>query len=235
MRSCEYTTVTGERKTKLLCINNFRFFLGNRELNTQRELHLHQPTSVTITFVRQKNGVKEADITMHYSKQALCPVRAWRSAVLRVLSYPTTTTSSQINLVLIHNKLCLITSKTTLCHIRSTVSILGRDSLGFEPDDVGNHSIRSSFAMFLYLNHTRSDKIMLQGRWLSQAFLDYIRPQVSAFSAGLSEIMLENGSFYTVPDKHIDNSEDHIIFNPEVTYLNNELFPNTNPVRAPRI
>ena len=76
---------------------------------------------------------------------------------------------------------------------------------------------------------------MLQGRWLSQAFLDYIRPQVSAFSAGLSEIMLENGSFYTVPDKHIDNSEDHIMFNPEVTYLNNELFPNTNPVRAPRI
>ena len=91
MRSCEYTTVTGERKTKLLCVNNFRFFLGNKELHTKRELHLHQPTSVTITFIRQKNGVEEADITMHFSKQALCPVRAWRSAVLRVLSYPVET------------------------------------------------------------------------------------------------------------------------------------------------
>ena len=76
---------------------------------------------------------------------------------------------------------------------------------------------------------------MLQGRWKSQAFLDYIRPQVSTFSAGLSELMLENGTFSTIPDRHTDSSEDPIMFNPEVSYLDNELFPTTNPVRVPRL
>ena len=67
---------------------------------------------------------------------------------------------------------------------------------------------------------------MLQGRWLSQAFLTYIRPQVLAFSSGLSEKMMENGSFYTIPDTST-TCEHHIMFNPEIGYLNEELYPRT--------
>ena len=79
--------------------------------------------------------------------------------------------------------------------------------------------------MFLYLSGVRSDRIMFQGRWLSQAFLTYIRPQVSAFSAGLSEKMLEGGSFYTVPDNTYTACENHIMFNPVANFLNEDLFP----------
>ena len=88
-----------------------------------------------------------------------------------------------------------MTSKDVLNLIRLYVAIEGKDKLGFSPEDVGTHSIRSSFAMFLHLQKVDRDRIMLQGRWRSSAFLDYIRPQVEAFSAGLSSIMTSCTNF----------------------------------------
>ena len=84
--------------------------------------------------------------------------------------------------------------------IRLTVSIIGEVTLGFGPDDVGTHSIRSSFAMFLYLKRVCDSLTVLQGRWRSLEFMDYIRPQVDEFSAGLSALMTQVTDFYTVPD-----------------------------------
>ena len=43
---------------------------------------------------------------------------------------------------------------------------------------------------------------MLQGRWRSLAFLDYIRPQVDEFGAGLSTLMTNVKEFYTVPESN---------------------------------
>ena len=42
--------------------------------------------------------------------------------------------------------------------------------------------------------------IMLQGRWKSQAFMDYIRPQVAELSTGLSSAMLTIDDFYHTPE-----------------------------------
>ena len=68
MRSCEYLQVNGGRKTKLLRLKNIRFFIQKRELNKLSDATLlFQATTVTITFEFQKNGDKEADITMHKS------------------------------------------------------------------------------------------------------------------------------------------------------------------------
>ena len=137
---------------------------------------------------------------MNSTTHLLCPVKIWKTIVLRIFAYPGTNLTSTVNTILINSSTSFITSKVTPTHIRHTITIIGFDKFGFHAEDAGNHSIRLSFAMFLYLNHIRSDRIMLQGRRLSQAVLTYIRPQVSAFSARLSEKMMENGSFYTVPD-----------------------------------
>jgi hypothetical protein len=50
MRSCEYSEVQGERRTKVLCVRNFRFFdKNNRDISS--ELHLlSEATTVSITF-----------------------------------------------------------------------------------------------------------------------------------------------------------------------------------------
>ena len=52
-RSCEYSKVSGTRKTKLITIRHIRFRQGNRLLK-HRSL-FHKADSVSITFVNQKN------------------------------------------------------------------------------------------------------------------------------------------------------------------------------------
>ena len=225
IRSCEYTTTNGPQKTKLIQLSDIHFFSKNKEINKITELHNTSPDKVTVTFVRQKNNLKDAIITMHRTGDALCPVLTLKKLITRILSYPNTNLASTINTVRCQNKNSRIKDKTVLQHIRNIVTIIGHDELGFGADEVGTHSVRSSFAMFLYLAKTRSDKIMMQGRWKSQAFLKYIRPQVCAFSEGLSVAMLQYGNFFIVPIPNAVVHEDHQMFNPEVEFLNEELYP----------
>ena len=144
--------------------------------------------------------MKEADITMHQSGDELCPVKAWGKITKRILQYPKTNMDTPVNYVLINEKPFYISSRDIMNMIRFTVAMIGENELGFGPDNVGTHSIRSSFAMFLYLKRVGDSRIMLQGRWRSLAFMDYIRPQVDEFSAGLSKLMTKVQDFYTVPD-----------------------------------
>ena len=160
-------------------------------------------TSVTLTFVKQKNGDKEADRTMYRTEDELCPVRTWVEIVSRIMNYPNTNESTTVNCVMLNNTLTYINSKQILMTIRLQKAVIGQDVLGFNPDDAGTHSIRSSFAMLLVLAKKDPLIIMLQGRWRSQAFMDYIRPQVAEFSTGLSSAMIHTQSFYHIPDAMI--------------------------------
>lgn len=162
---------------------------------------------------------------MHQSKEDLCPVLTLKKLVLKILAYPGSNLKSSINTVRRQNKTSKIKDSTVLQHIRNIVTLIGRDELGFTAAEVGTHSNCSSFAMFLYLAKTRSDKNMLQGRWKSQAFLRYIRPQVCAFSEGLSLAMFKHSNFFMVPLLDTVVHEDHLMFNPEVEFLNDELYP----------
>ena len=77
MRSCEYSCVTGNRKTKLLQIKDVRFFRGRKEIRKSSSQFYKRADTVTICFTHQKNGEKEGEITMHKSNRGLCPVMAW--------------------------------------------------------------------------------------------------------------------------------------------------------------
>ena len=223
MRACEFNTVPKRGKTKLLQLEDVRFFTNRKKIEFN-QLHHRMPDSVTVTFYRQKNGVKEAEISMHKCMGPMCPVRAFRSIILRILSYQDTSEKSEINTVKYGNEIVTITSKVMLQHIKNTVDLIGEESLGFGKDDVGIHSIRSSFAMFLTLNGTYPEIVQLQGRWKSQSFMDYIRPQISDFSRGLSTIMMHGTDFYTVPDENPTREDLNLNFKPKVSYINNKLF-----------
>ena len=180
----------------------------------------------------QKNDEKEAVITMHRSSKGLCPVQTWGEIVARVLSYPRSNYNSPVNIVEIPTtkkpKYVQIRSSDVLKHIRNTATQIGYDKLGFTAKEVGTHSIRSSFAMFLHLNGIRSDKIMLQGRWRSTAFLTYIRVQVTEFSRGLSDQMNKTKDFYTVPEARYDHTEQNYYQVDHSNYRQNS-FPIHNP------
>ena len=51
-------------------------------------------------------------------------------------------------------------------------------TFGYSATDIGTRLLRSGAAMGLFLMGHPVAKIMILGRWLSDAFLDYIRPQV---------------------------------------------------------
>ena len=198
MRSCEYLTVQGKRKTKRLKIANVRFFKSNVEIKDKRNALIKYADTVSITFQFQKNRQKDVTVTQPRSGKPLCPVLVWGKIVQRVLSYKGSTENSPVNTVLIGTKRHYLKANAMFDHLKHTVDNM--KNLGFTGKDVGTHSIRSSLAMALYLAKRPVCTIMLIGRWCSDAFLLYVRRQVQEFSAGVSADMVNQEQFYTIPD-----------------------------------
>jgi len=190
---------------------------------------------------------------MYANQTNICPVRTWACLTLRILNYPGATLDLPVNTYKINETIDILPSTDILRHIRATMDVIGIDVLGFTSKDVGCHSIRSSFDMFLYKQDVRTDKIMLQGRWRSDAFLLYICVQVTSFSTGLSNAMIhDSNNFYTVPDTHVqqkNNQNTNSMFNFDIvtdpadprcrsirsyaTNLNNDLSANNQRVSRP--
>ena len=71
-----------------------------------------------------------------------------------------------------------------------------RGKVAFSPMEIGNKSIRSGAAVSLFLADHTPAKIMMLGRWLSDAFLDCIRPQVLEWTNNMSDDMINFDSFW---------------------------------------
>jgi len=207
MRSCEYSNVTGKRKTKVVCFRNIRFFQKNRLLK-HNSPGIHLATAVSITFEWQKRDVRDDVITHQKSNDSIgegimCPVRACIELVKRIYSEQVPNKSIpdlQINSVIKGGILTTIPSSMILSRIRLAVRTIGKEKLGFSERDVGTHSNRSGGAMGMYLASTPVYTIMLLGRWSSDAFMRYIRKQVLDMSHGVSAKMITYEEFYTIPD-----------------------------------
>jgi hypothetical protein len=206
-RSCEYCTVSGERKTKLLETQNVVFYNAQNKIIPHSSDTIFSAGYVTVTFFFQKNEERDESITHHRSKDAvgngeMCPVGCWARTIQRIRSYPIKESdlpSTPVNTVYVEGKKFLLTGENFLLRLRSIVGKIGNTILGFGPEEVGNHSIRSSSAMAMFLAGTPVYTIMLQGRWRSDAFMRYIRKEVLQSSTGISSRMLQFESFYTIP------------------------------------
>ena len=137
MRSCEYSSVTGKRKTKKLQIKDIRFFHYRKEIKKSPNnlQNLQQATSVSVTFTKQKNNVRYATITQQRSGQEICPVTTWAHVVSRVLSYPDTNSESYVDLFLNQDgTLSSVKAMDIAEHLKATVTVIGKDALGFKAD-----------------------------------------------------------------------------------------------------
>jgi hypothetical protein len=211
MRSCEYSTVKGERRTKIICLRNIRFYNHQRKLIPQNSPLIFEAACVSITLEMQKKEIRDDTVTHQASgDKDMCPVFATATLVALIHSYPIAKKdlpNTSINTVMVAGQLFTIPSDLVLTTIRRIVTSLGVDDLGFGPDDVGTHSNRSGGAMAMFLAGTPIYSIMLIGRWSSDAFMRYIRKQVLEASHGISAKMLTYEDFFTVPD-FVHNSAD---------------------------
>jgi hypothetical protein len=149
-------------------------------------------------FEDQKNGKKMDARTQRQSgHQFLYPVLRWASAVQRIIN-TISDYNSQTNLcsVLLSGEVLNISSSFVLKLLRHMCTIYGGCStFGFHSQEIGNHSIRSGAAMALFLMDHSPAKIMILGRWASDAFLVYIRPQVLEWTHNMSCDMIYLYSF----------------------------------------
>ena len=207
MRSCEYTKVSqneihpeASRRTKLLCLRNFRFFCGSRLLDTFHD-DLFSADSLSITFEFQKNDARQETVTQEKSKDPiLCPVRSAASIIMFMLQIPGVSPDTSINSFYCGDgRVTLVTSSMILHTLRAAADSMGPDVLGFSSSEIGCHSIRSACAMALFLAGYPEFTIMLAGCWRSYSFLRYICKQVQQFFSGISSRMLHREHFFTIP------------------------------------
>ena len=165
-QSCEYLRVPQheQRRMKLLCLLNIRFFKDGRLLSSP-SLDLEKADSVTITFEMQKNDLKHDSVTHGKTDDSvLCPVLQWAKVVNRIWTYPGTSLNTPINAVWRNDKIEHLTSGELVRILRAAVKSIGNDQLGFTAEDIGTHSIRSGAAMQMYLAKIPVYTIMLIGR-----------------------------------------------------------------------
>jgi hypothetical protein len=104
-----------------------------------------------------------------------------------------------VNSIWLEDATLFISNTFTKKTIRTTCAIFGsKATFGFEPHEIGNKSIRSSAAMALFLANVPTAKIMILGRWSSDAFLVYIYPQVLEWTSDMSRDMTCLNSFLDV-------------------------------------
>ena len=201
-RSCEYLKVQGTRRTKTLRKGDVEFRHGKVVLSHDSP-DLHLAETVAILFRDQKNRVKGVFRTAWATTDPDAnPVASFANIVRRIDSLPGSNNDTLLyNYHTTSNRSFLaVTDADMITALRTAVTLIGEDELGYRACDVGTHSIRSGAAMALVLSGHAAWRIMLAGRWQSEAFLIYIREQIQQFSAGVSERMISNPDFYHVPD-----------------------------------
>ncbi len=106
-----------------------------------------------------------------------------------------------ISAIMINNRITHVTSQDVINALQDAVVAIGEHQLGINKEDIGTHLIRSGMAMAMYLGGC-AVTIMLIERWLSDAFLQYIRKQVMEFSQNVANKMLTYQNFHHIPDIH---------------------------------
>jgi hypothetical protein len=199
-RSCEYLRVVVRGKTKILCVKNIVFTTEDYSIINPYDTDLlHKAAFVSVTFEDQKNNHKFEKRTQQRSTDpTLCPVRAWASTISRILSYPGTSGDSPVNRYQdpqTKQPPIYFSQQSLNFYLRHTIQQKPPGFFGYSHTNIGTHSIRSGAAMALYLADEPPHKIMLLGRWSSDAFLLYLRPEVLSSFSKLSTNMLSNDDY----------------------------------------
>ena len=205
MRSCEITTTPRRGRTKILRLRGITFRNDKGEELVWWDYNaIKLATRVTVTFEDQKNGLKMDKRThQRTGDPVMCPIRSLSSIARRIReSIPGAGGETQLNTVWENGKETYITGERLRDSLRRTCTEMGgSDVFGFNGKDIGTKSLRSGAAMGLFLMNHSVAKIMILGRWSSDAFLVYIRPQVMEWTNQMSTDMIAHESFLDATDR----------------------------------
>jgi hypothetical protein len=200
MRACEFCKVKKRGRTRALTLSNvtFRDKRGKTVLQTDTDLE-DRAEFVTICFVDQKNGKRMDRRTQRRTQEKLCPVKAWARVCRRVReTIPGASGETQaFTLGNPRGQIVEIDSERVNRLLKITCRVYSKNrGYGISEQEIGTRSIRSGAAMALFLMDHSVEKIMILGRWSSDAFMVYIRPQVLEWTNIMSKDMARAGNFH---------------------------------------
>jgi hypothetical protein len=211
MRSCEITETPTPGRTKITRLRGITFRdQANRELDHRTD-DLATSRRVTVTFENQKNGLKNDRRTHERTGDpVMCPVLRLASLVQRILRrMPLAGPDTPVSATLSGRETTTVKADTLRKHLRLSCTLGGGKAVfGYAASDIGTRSIRSGAAMGLFLMNHPVAKIMILGRWSSDAFLDYIRPQVLEWTNQMSADMIRHNSFFDASDDRRTSMDD---------------------------
>ena len=153
-------------------------------------------------FTTQKNGVQGEVIGLTASGDPLvCPVRA----ILRRFRYLTSHEATpQTPLAALFDDTARgVTPKMITDTIRTAVSALGPENLGFLPKDVSARCLRAAGANALLLSGVDPDIIRLIGRWRSDEMIRYLHVQAAPLMADYSARMVQASNYRMIPNREV--------------------------------
>ena len=185
----------------LFRLKDLALWIGSRALDILQcpVADLHAATSATLTFTRQKNGVRNETIGHGRSGHpTLCPALSLvaRTIALRALHAPPATPLSAYSPAP-GRPFQYFQAADLTRRIRSALSLYPDPA--YSPSDVSARSTRAGGAMALLCAGIDRDRIRLIGRWLSDELYRYLHVQAQPVMNGLARAMLTGGSFRLLP------------------------------------
>lgn len=199
MRSCEFSLTKRRGRTVPLELGHITFRDANSNLVAQTDPELvERARYVTVYFVDQKNGIKGDRRTQQKTGLELCPVVSWANVCRRVRELvPEANEETKVYTVTSEEGLRIdISSKRIALLLKNLCKVFGKaNGYGVEHNEIGTRSIRSGAAMALFLMDHSIEKIKILGRWSSDAFMVYIRPQVLEWTNLMAKDMAKTEGF----------------------------------------
>jgi hypothetical protein len=223
MRACECFRVDN-KNGQTICVRKNGVMLFRKGLFvSHNDKNLESCDQVAILFENQKNGLKnEIRYSHRTDHKVLCPVKAAIKIIKRLNNLKATDRTPIHNFKDSNNKVKVLNSALCLEALREFVSsVAEKEVLGLDPKRIGNRSLRTTSAMAMALNGAKDSEIQLYGRWQSNAFMDYLRPQIASFAAPMSQRMIQQAS---ISFKGTPSTKAH-----QTTKVNTDIISNEQP------
>ena len=186
-------------------LKDVQLFRGQRRLDvtTASEAEITTATFASLTFDKQKNGVR-GEVVGHAPSGAidLCPVRAIARRVLHLRQHNAAPSTPLAHAFDANHHMVSVKPKDITSAIKLAVRFLG-PTIGFLPSDVTARCLRAAGANALLCGGVDTDIIRLLGRWRSDEMLRYLHTQAGPVLRDFSRKMLQGGTFTLIPNQQV--------------------------------
>jgi hypothetical protein len=202
LRPGEYLGAPDDALDTLFRLRDLTLWVGSRSLD-----HMNCPipelqaaTFATLTFTRQKNGVRNETIGHGRSGHShLCPVLCLvdRVIFLRSIHAAPTTPLNAYGTYGAPTPTRYVHSRDLTYRIRAALAI--HPHPGYSASQVSARPTRAGGAMALLCAGVGQDRIRMIGRWRSDELYRYLHVQAQPVMTGLAAAMLRGGSYQMAP------------------------------------